>query len=168
MLVVINKGKMVLESIKDFTIPKEVRIMDYEKELEKEKNKNEKYLKEFESWLKKQKLSTKTIKNHISNADLYINDYLNYYEITPMENGISMLSSFFDDWFIRKCMWSTGYATKTTATSLKKFYNCMAELGYIKQEDYKFVCDEMKENLSDWIEEVEDYNNFDEDDIDFF
>ena len=52
--------------------------MDYYKKLEQNEKKNEKYLQGFEEWLNNQKLSKKTINNHISNADLYINYYLTY------------------------------------------------------------------------------------------
>ena len=44
--------------------------MDYYKKLEQNEKKNEKYLQGFEKWLNNQKLSKKTINNHISNADL--------------------------------------------------------------------------------------------------
>jgi len=139
--------------------------MDYDKRMKQIIKTNKKYLNEFEKWLKEQKLSEKTIKNHVSNADLYINDYLNYYEFSEMEQGCYEINGFLGDWFIRKCMWSTASSVKSTAASIKKFYLCMSELGYIKHDDYKFLYETIKDNIEIWIEEVEEYNSFDEEDI---
>ncbi len=138
--------------------------MNYEVEVEKNEKINEKYLDEFENWLKDKGLAKKTIRNHIENASLYINDFLVYYEVIPMEEGIYHIDSFLSDWFVRKCMWSTGYSVKRTAASIKKFYECMSDLGYIKQEEYKELCNELKENMDYYVDNVEEYNNFDEDD----
>ena len=142
--------------------------MDYEKELESMQKKNEVYLQEFQKWLKDKGLVEKTIRNHLSNVDLYINDYLNYYEITKMQEGCYSLSSFLGDWFIRKCMWSTGSTVKTTAASIKKFYQCMLELGHIEKDDYEFLYHDIKENIDDWVESVEAYNSGDDSFFDIF
>lgn len=140
---------------------------NYEENLEKERKKNNKYLKKFDSWLNEKGLAKKTIENHVMNADLYINEYLNYYDIHKMEDGCYETNDFFSDWFIRKCMWSTASSTKSTAASIKKFYACMLELGHIKKESYKELCDDIKENMEYWIDAVEEYNNPDFDDLDF-
>ena len=73
---------------------------------------------EFEQWLAEKNLGDKTIRKHLSNIDLYINDFLNYYEITKMEDGIGMAFMFLDDWFIRKCLWSSKTSIKDTKTIL--------------------------------------------------
>ena len=136
--------------------------MDYEKEMKKIQKENKKYLDKFWDWLKDKGLKEKTIRSHVSNADLYINDYLNYYELTKMEEGYSMISNFLGDWFIRKCMWSIAYSVKTTAASIKKFYNCMMELGYVSKENYDMLCFIIKDEVEEWIEEVNRYNSFDD------
>lgn len=46
------------------------------------------------------------------------------------------------------------------ATSIKKFYQCMKEKGYIK-EDYNSSCEEIKDNIECWLEFMDDYNNRD-------
>lgn len=94
----------------------------YEEDVKKITKKNEKYLKAFENWLVDKNLSEKTIRNHVENADLYINNYLTYYDANKMEEGTSMVYSFLDDWFIRKCLWSSVASIKSTAASIKKFY----------------------------------------------
>lgn len=111
---------------------------DYEKELNKNNKRNEKYMNEFSDWLKKQNLSSKTINKHINNVYLYINDYLNYYEVTKMEDGVNMAYDFFNDCFIRKCVCVTNNLLKETTVSVKKFYHCMSEKGYVDTEGYNF------------------------------
>lgn len=133
----------------------------YERNLEKNNKRNEKFLKIFENWLNDQKLSKKTIVKHLSNIDLYINNYLNYYEVTNMENGVSMVYSFLNDWFIRKCMWSSVSSIKEIAASIKKFYQCMSENGYIKKEEYKFLCQEIKNNMDEFIDSFIEYDQYD-------
>ena len=72
---------------------------NYEIKLEKNKKRNENYIQEFEVWLHEKNLAPKTIKKHLSNIELYLNEYLNYYEIIKMEAGISEVYSFLNDWF---------------------------------------------------------------------
>lgn len=133
--------------------------MDYDKMMEKSIKENALYLEKFEEWLKNKKLGSKTIKKHVDNAYLYINDFLNYYDFNKMEKGCYELDNFLGDWFIRKCLWSSVSSLKATATSIKKFYQCMNELGYIKNEEYNYLCEEIKDNMEYWIETMNDYDN---------
>ena len=73
---------------------------------------NEKYINEFEKWLNKKGLVPKTIRKHINNVDLYINDYLNYYDIVKVEDGMHHIYSFLDGWFIEKCIWASRNSLK--------------------------------------------------------
>ena len=59
--------------------------MYYEKKMDENVKRNEKYLLEFEKWLNKKGLVNKTIRKHLNNTSLFINDYLNYYDITKAE-----------------------------------------------------------------------------------
>ena len=130
---------------------------DYEVELEKNIKRNKKFINEFEKWLIVQKLGNKTIRKHLNNIDLFINDYVNYYEVTKMEDGISSVYSFLNDWFIRKCAWSSVTSIKETAASIKKFYQCMSEKGYVSSEDYKFLCRMIKDNMDNFIDSFMEY-----------
>ena len=60
---------------------------EYEEKMKNNQKENKKYIKEFEEWLKKKNLTPKTIKNHVSNTELYIEDFLNYYDASSMEEG---------------------------------------------------------------------------------
>lgn len=130
-----------------------------EKKIKENQTRNKKFIKEFEEWLKEKSLSDKTIKKHISNVDLFINDYLNYYDVETAEEGINSVYSFLSGWFIEKCMWATPYTTKEEAASIKKFYAYMSEKGYVEKEDYKFLCEELKDSMDEILDTLEAFDN---------
>lgn len=134
-------------------------MKDLEKKIEENKKRNKKFMKEFEEYLKEKNLKDKTIKKHLSNVDLFINDYLNYYDIETPEEGINSVYSFLSGWFIEKCMWATVYTTKETAASIKKFYVYMSEKGYVKKEDYKELCEELKDSMDEILEYLDAFDN---------
>lgn len=135
---------------------------EYEKECEKIKSDNEKYLEIFQAELTKMGLSPKTIRSHLSNVDFYINDFLLYEEPTPMNEGCGYVDRFLGDFFIRKCMWSTPATIKSTAASLKKFYKCMLEKGYVEKDDYRELCETIKDDMEYWVEDCRRFNDVDE------
>ena len=137
--------------------------MDYELKAEKNSKRNEKFLNEFAGWMEDKNLSERTIKTHLNNASLYLNNYLNYYDIIKMEDGMDHVYSFLDDWFIRKCLWSSKYYIKETASSNKKFYQCMSELGKVSADDYKQMCRIIKDSMDDFYASFDEYMNDDED-----
>lgn len=130
-----------------------------EKKIKENQTRNKKFIKEFEEWLKEKSLSDKTIKKHISNVDIFINDYLNYYDIETAEEGITSVYSFLNGWFIEKCMWATPYTTKEEAASIKKFYAYMSEKGYVEKKDYKFLCEELKDSMDEILDTLEAFDN---------
>ena len=134
-------------------------MKDLEKKIEENKKRNKKFMKEFEEYLKEKNLKDKTIKKHLSNVDLFMNDYLNYYDIETPEEGINSVYSFLSGWFIEKCMWATVYTTKETAASIKKFYAYMSEKGYVKKEDYKELCEELKDSMDEILEYLDAFDN---------
>lgn len=133
--------------------------MNYDEEVKKNKKRNEKFLEGFEEWLNDKKLTKKTIRKHVSNVDLYINDYLTYYEVIEAENGVTHVTSFLDGWFIEKCMWASRASIKDTAASLKKFYNYMNENGYVSDYDYKYLCQDIKDSMDDILESLDAFDN---------
>lgn len=139
--------------------------MDYE-EFEKRcaeiRKVNDDLLELFADDLKRQDLSEKTIKRHITNADFYINEYLIRQDAAAMEEGIGMVDLFLGNFFIRKCVWSTPAAIKSTAASIKKFYKSMLDHGKIKKKDYEYLCDEIRDGMEGWQMDCEIYNDSDE------
>lgn len=136
---------------------------NYDVLVEQNEKRNKLFLELFEKWLIDKKLSTKTIKRHISNASFYINVYLTKLDFTPMEKGMDEIYMYFSDFFIRKCMWSTPNTISESCTSIKKFYECMLEKEYVTKEDFEMLCFTIKEEKADWIESCRKYNNGDSD-----
>lgn len=130
-----------------------------ELKIEENQKRNKKFIKEFEEWLKEKSLSEKTTSKHISNVDIFINDYLNYYDIESAEEGIYSVYSFLNGWFIEKCMWATPYTIKETAASIKKFYSYMSEKGYVKKEEYESLCKILKDNMDKILDTLEEFDN---------
>ena len=134
---------------------------EYEKTCAVIRQENDFFLSLFEKDLTTQGLSPKTINKHLNNVDFYLNDYMLYSEARHMEEGISMIDDFLGNFFIRKCMWSTPATIKSTATSIKKFYKCMAENGKIEKDAYSYLCHQIKDNMSDWQADCAQYNDAD-------
>lgn len=131
--------------------------------LKKTEKRNEKFLDIFEKELKESGLSKKTIRGHISNASLFINDYLPYYqENTKMEDAMGYVDDFLGYFFIHKCMWATPSSLKATAASIKKFYKCMVSNGLVDEGDYKYLCDVLKENMDVFLQDLYEFDNFED------
>ena len=130
----------------------------YKSECEKIRNINKEYLKIFEDNLVSKGLSKKTIKNHVENIDLMINDFALREDPSPMEEAIHNTEMFFD-FFINKCLYSSPSSVKGMVASLKKFAKCMHEHGKIDKADYDILVADIKEGLPYWIEECEDYSD---------
>ena len=65
-------------------------------------------------------MTDKTISKHINNTALFINDYLNYYDVVKAEES----------------MQASRNTAKDTSVILKKFYQYMCENNYVFKEDY--------------------------------
>ena len=132
---------------------------EWEQQVEKAEKHNNKLLTEFEKYLKKKSLKSKTIKNHIYNIEFYVNDFLLRYEIIPAEKGALEIGSFLGDFFIRKASWASKYTIQENIASFKKFYTFLNEVGKISGNELKEMKELIKDEKDDWIEEVENYWN---------
>lgn len=142
-----------------------MNMEEYELRIERLVKENAKYMELFEKELDETGISAKTIQNHLSNVDTFLNDYLIYYQDAAMKDGIQHFSDFILEFYIRKCMWSTPSNVKTTAASIKKFYRCMVKSGYVGKEDYQLLCNEIKEDMEHWQEECRLFNDPDYDEF---
>lgn len=138
---------------------------DYEKKQKENEKRNRKFIKEFESWLNNKKLSPKTIRKHLQNIDLYLNYYLSYYEINKMEDGAYEAFTYLNSWYMRKCLFASKTGITESAASIKKFYKCMCELGYVSNEDYNYLCESINNNMDEFLESFIEYDNFEYDDF---
>jgi len=134
------------------------------KEIEKA---NKKHLEAFEKSLRDNGLSKKTIDNHVSNVDFYINGYLCDRLEKDVTCGCYEVDGFLGDWFIRKALWSSCAHIKGNAASLKKFYAFMLENGAVEQKDYDALCCTIKEEMPAWLEAMERFEAL-ADDEDFY
>jgi len=91
----------------------------YEEECENIKKANEQLLNGFDAWLKLSGLSEKTINNHVSNIDFYINEFLLYDGATEAKDGAQDVGMFLGYWFIRKAMWANRSSVKGNALDIR-------------------------------------------------
>lgn len=105
-------------------------------------------------------LNQKTIRRHLNNIDFYINTYLLREVPLEMAEGCGeRIDMFLGYFFIHKCMWSTPGTIKSTAASIKKYYKCMNEHGYVSKDEYEDLCEFIKENIYFWQNDCEAFNN---------
>ena len=154
-------------------------MKDFEKLSKQTIGKNNIILEKFESSLKKQGLTQKTIYNHLNNISFYVNDFLiNQMTFEDDKDNlimpdaidgveIELVDEFLGNFFIRKCMWSTESTIKSNITSFKKFYTFLEKEGLIDKFELKDMKEGIKELKDDWIRKVNLYNdpNIDFDDI---
>lgn len=123
----------------------------YEEEVAKCREENKKHLEDFRVALEAKNISPKTIKQHISNMQLYLNHYMQREEATPMEGGWVMVDTFFTWFYPLKCMPSSAYGAKSMMASVKKFYKLMMDKGLIEKDDYQQMLATMKEHREEYL-----------------
>lgn len=131
----------------------------YEADCKNIRKVNESLLAEFETWLKSSGLSEKTIRNHLSNIDFYINEYLLYEDATEAKDGVHSISTFLGYWFIKKAMWASQASIKSNAASLKKFYTFLLGKGFIDNEDLNDLKETIEEELPEWLATLKRYDD---------
>lgn len=92
---------------------------------------NDGLINEFGVWLKDAGLSVKTINQHLSNIDFYVNVYLLNEDTIEAKDGADKAGLFLGFWFIKKAMWASEKSIKGNAASIKKFYTFMHEKGLV-------------------------------------
>lgn len=131
----------------------------YEADCKKIRKTNERLLAEFDAWLQSSGVADKTIRNHLSNIDFYINEYLLYEDATEAKDGVHSINMFLGYWFIRKAMWASQASIKSNAASLKKFYTFLLEKGFIGNEDLNDLKATIKEEMPEWLATLKRYDD---------
>lgn len=137
----------------------------YEKDCKRLREQNRNILNDFEIWLTRKNLSTKTIKKHCSNVDFYINDYLLYEEAIEAAHGTENIGNYLGYWLIRKAMWASQTAIKENASSLKKFYQFMFEKKKISKDSLDWMTQRIKDEMPDWLATMGRYDDPDIEDM---
>jgi len=130
----------------------------YEKERDAIRKVNAFHLDGFEKHLESSGLSERTIEKHLSNVDLFINEFLCYYDAEDAQQGCYSVSQFLGDWFIRKTMWSSCSEIKSNAASFKKFYYYLLAVDVIEKKDYDILCDTIKKEMPRWLATMRRYD----------
>ena len=132
----------------------------YEADCKKVRNLNKKLLTEFRNWLQASGLAEKTIKSHVSNIDVYINEFLPYEEpVTKAEEGASSVNMYLGYWFIKKAMWASKASIKSNAASLTKFYTFLLEKSLIERDELDELKLTIKEEMPEWLATLERYDD---------
>ncbi len=131
----------------------------YEEDCKKIREANKGLLNEFEIWLKTSGLSEKTMNNHFSNIDFYINEFLLYDDATEAKDGVGAVGRFLGFWFIKKAMWASPASIKGNAASLKKFYTFMHAKGLIDKEELIDLKQTIKEDMPEWLATLGRYDD---------
>jgi site-specific recombinase XerD len=137
----------------------------YEKECKRIREENKKLISDFGDWLVAKKLSSKTIKNHTSNVDFYLNEFLLYEDAVEAKDGTGEIGMFLGYWFIKKAMWANKAAIKENAASLKKFYQFMYEHAQISEEEFSALKESIKEGMPEWLATMGRYDDPDIEDM---
>jgi site-specific recombinase XerD len=139
---------------------------EYELACQQERERNSQLLEQFATWLQTKQLTQKTINNHLTNVDFYINEFLLYeFPITEAKEGITSVDMYFGYWFIKKAIWASPSSIKSNAASLKKFYGFLQEQGLISVEDFTDLKETIKDNMPDWLATLSRYDDPDIDDM---
>ena len=122
---------------------------EFERRCEAEKARNEQFLDIFRSDLTASGLSRKAVDDHIDNVSSFLNWYaVEYKDCIPMEQALKEVSSFLTYFVPGKYIGNTKNLVRKNATSLKKFYSCMVDHGYISKSIF--------EAEQEWINEAAD------------
>lgn len=132
----------------------------YENACEKIMEENERMLEIFAEDMAG--LKPGTIARHVDNVEFFLNTYLLRTGPNDFASGIECVDDYLGNFFIRKCMWSTPGTIKSTAASIKKFYQCMLKHDMIQKVDYECLCETISENMWKWQIDCEMFNNPDE------
>ena len=112
---------------------------------------NEQYFILFKKEMEAEGLCKKTIEKHLSNAEFFVNDYLNFYEVNDMPYGLKCAFDFFEYFYPRKYLGSP-YSCGVMMTSLCKFYKVMAKHNLVDLVETAAFIDEIKDSRKEWME----------------
>lgn len=119
---------------------------------------NRHYLKLFRDYLVQQGLKENKIELYLETLELYLNCYLCYYPPCPMAEGIDKVDHFFGSWYIKNAWFLTERDLHSKSNSIKKFYYCMLNCGFVDQDQYTKLAETIKRNKRKWLKSIKQYN----------
>lgn len=112
---------------------------------------NQSIIHKFEQSMIDSGLKESTVEKHLINVSFFVTHYLENAMDCDAVEGIKFVSTFFDDWFVRKTTWATQNGIKENITSLKKFYSFLSKESLVEKADYLALQSEIKANKDCWI-----------------
>ncbi len=132
---------------------------EYEKECKRIKEENKELISGFKNWLSSKGLSQKTIDKHTLNVDFYVNEFLLYEDAIEAKDGVGEIGMFLGYWLIKKALWANKTVIRENASSLKKFYQYLYEIGKVSEEAFLTLKETIKEDMPDWLATMERYDD---------
>lgn len=122
----------------------------YERKSKKRMSRNQKYIDTFKEDLISEGLSQKRVRNHIANVTSYLNWFIiDYRYCESMQEAVREVSGFLSYFIPDKYIGSTKNLIRENGTSLRKFYRCMAKHGYITEDAFRRVSEDISEAIAD-------------------
>jgi hypothetical protein len=115
-------------------------------------------LEEFKHYMESSGLGKKTVNNHLGNVGLFVNDFLLWEEVDP-EDGYEEIGYFFGEWAIRKNIIFSEPSMRQYASSIKKFYKFLYEVGKIDKKTSSAISYTFRDGLPDWLISVRQYED---------
>lgn len=110
----------------------------------------------FEKDMEAEGLSKKTISRYCE----HVNDFLSWYmpknELFSLEQGIAETADYMGYFLIYKGLVTAG-VLQEHATSMKRFYRCMAKHGKVTEEAAEEQCELIAESMPEWMEKAENF-----------
>lgn len=112
-------------------------------------------LSEFEKFLiSEQNLKKKEAQKHVSNVAFFADEYLAGYEGVTLWRGYEDVEGYLGHWFIRKAMWANVVAIKENTVSFQLFYDFLAHIGRLNNQDRSELGKRIEEGYPTWIERM--------------
>ncbi|MGD7651926.1 MAG: hypothetical protein ACQCXQ_01840, partial [Verrucomicrobiales bacterium] len=131
----------------------------YEKRRQEIEAANQPLLAGFHDHLIKVKTGKKKAANHFDSLAFFANEYLLNYQDQPLEEGYDDISTFLDDWFIRKCMWSDEASLDKYIETFRKFYEFLHLDGRIDKARLQELLQLIDESKDIWFRHLRRYND---------
>jgi len=121
---------------------------------------NNTLISEFENLLvSEQNIRRKSAQKHASNIEFFANEYLAGYEGVCLWQGYDDVSGFLGHWFIRKAMWANVVIMKENVISFQLFYDFLAHIGRIKNQQRKELEERINTDYPTWLERMARYDD---------
>ena len=127
----------------------------FEKLQKEQEKKNDDILFEFGNELLASGLTQKTVNNHTSSLDFFLNYFLLRTDVIAPEDGIAEIDEYFNYFFPRKAMWSSCSSVNATCTALKKFYKFLLAKSMINEADLVELHSLIKDEKPGWLTHYE-------------